>query len=218
MDETLYREKQIYTLHKYISKESDPLFQEMNIEQIEHFYSFYKPTIYIKRSGEREFEAYCKEFERFTNIDITSDKTEREFEALVSLISQLHGATLAAIMLIKQGYEIPRKNLHYLMHLFLYSHDGKSSETALTLRHTNNIYIQNNQGEFEPYDLRDSIDFSLYADFVTNQKIDQAVELFQNKEQQYTLEDVQRKTNLPMHIIEGVHGELQERHNQSKQK
>ncbi|WP_336771331.1 hypothetical protein [Bacillus bombysepticus] len=210
MDETLYREKQVITLHKYITKDSDPIFQEMNMEQIEHFYSFYKPTIYIKKIGEQQFEASCKEFE---DIDITSETKERAIAAAIMLLSQIHGATLALIMLLKDGNEISIKNPHYLMHLFLYSPDGRSSEIALILRHIN-FLIQNEHGEFEPYNLKETLDFAIYADIVTNNKIDKAVELFQNEEQQYTLEDVQRKTNLPMHIIEGVYGQL----NQSNQK
>ncbi|KAB2477766.1 hypothetical protein [Bacillus cereus] len=214
MDETLYREKQIYTLHKYITKDSNPIFQEMNMEQIEHFYSFHKPTIYIKKIGKQQFEASCKEFE---DIDITSEIQDRAIVAVIMLLSQIHGATLALINLLKDGEEVLIKNPHYLMHLFLYSHDGKGSEIALILRHIN-FLIQNEQGEFETYNLKESLDFALYADSVTNRKIDQAVELFQNEEKHYTLEDVQRKTNLPMHIIEGVHEELQERLNQSKQR
>ncbi|WP_206777365.1 hypothetical protein, partial [Bacillus cereus] len=199
------------------SKESDPLFQEMNMEQIEHFYSIYKTTIYIKKTGESEFVASCKESVEFLNKEKISDKEDRIILAVIDLLSKLHGVTQACIALIKEGHDIKIPNLHYLMHLLLYSHDGSSLEIVHILRNIN-FRIQNEQGEFETYNLKESLDFALYADAVTNRKIDRAVELFQNKEQQYTLEDVQRKTNLPMHIIEGVHGELQERLNQSKQK
>ncbi|GAB6552096.1 hypothetical protein bcgnr5378_05010 [Bacillus cereus] len=205
MDESLNRDEQLLKLHGYITKDSNPIFKEMNMEQIEHFYFFYKPTVYIKKVGDREFEAYIKE------LDMRA-KGEREIVAVLSLIWMIERFIFATLFMIDEGREFVLENIHYYMNMFLHSADGKTLETVPILRALN-YFVYNDQGELESYKLVDSLDYAVYADSVTNHKIEKAFKLFQNKELLYTVDDVQRKTWLPRHIVESVYYELQQEGN-----
>ncbi|HDR8336560.1 TPA: hypothetical protein QC183_004780 [Bacillus cereus] len=177
----------------------------MNMEQIEHFYSYYKPTVYIKKVGDREFEAYIKELDMRAN-------GEREIAAVLSLIWMIDRFIFATLFMIDEGREFVLENIHYYMNMFLHSADGNTLETVPILRALN-YFVYNDQGKLEPYKLVDSLDYAVYADSVTNHKIEKAFKLFQSKELQYTVDDVQWKTWLPRHIVESVYCELQKEDN-----